>query len=368
MAAKPKAKNGRSSAPPTAKMGQSTRKGGASTAKRTAPKTTAAKRRPEQKDTNKKTARGKANATAKGTEESASSSSPRPVWRGHIAFGLVQLPIVLHSGERRADLQFHLVDARNTARVRYERVNEETGEEVPWDQIVKGFEFSDGHYVLLNEEEYEHASPELTRTIEIEQFVDPSEIDIRYYDRPYIIVPQKGGEKAYLMLRQALEETGKAGLAQVVIRARQYLSIVVPFGSLLVLMLLRFEQELRDLREYALPEESVQANRPNPRELGLARRLVEDMTAPWQPAKFHDEYRETLLALIDRKIKAGQTDVVVPAEPPEEEKAQPPGNVVDFIEVLKKSLERKRVGAGGPAPDDVAPEGGHTTRKKRSAG
>jgi len=169
----------------------------------------------------------------------------RPVWKGHISFGLVNVPIVLYSAERRADISFQLIDSRNAARVRYERVNEETGEEVPWDRVVKGFEYEDGNYVLLSEGELENASAELTRTIEIEQFVDLANIGIRFFDRPYILAPASKGEKGYVLLREAISKAGKAGIARVVIRARQYLAAVVVENDALVLELLRYAQELR---------------------------------------------------------------------------------------------------------------------------
>src|SRR5918992_1254168 len=162
---------------------------------------------------------------------SGATSMARPIWKGHISFGLVNVPVVLYGAERRADLSFRLIDSRNAARIRYERVNEETGEEVPWDKIVKGYEYEDGNYVLLSEGELENASAELTRTIEIEQFVDLDEIDVRYFDRPYILAPDKGGEKGYVLLRKAILEAGKAGIAQVVIRARQYLAAVMVEGN-----------------------------------------------------------------------------------------------------------------------------------------
>src|SRR5687768_6241532 len=163
----------------------------------------------------------------------------RPIWKGHISFGLVNVPVTLYSGEQRADLSFRLLDSRNAARIRYERVNEETGEEVPWDKIIKGYEYDNGNYVLLSDEEIENASPELTRTIEIEQFVDMQDIDVRYFDKPYVLVPDKKGEKGYVLLREAIREAGKAGIAKVVIRARQYLAALIAQGDALVLQLLR---------------------------------------------------------------------------------------------------------------------------------
>jgi DNA end-binding protein Ku len=182
----------------------------------------------------------------------------RPIWKGHILFGLVNVPVVLNAAERRAgDLSFRMIDSRNSARVRYERVNEETGEEVPWDKIVKGYEYEDGNYVLMTEEELEHASPEMTRTIEIEQFIDLDDIDIRYFDRPYVLMPDKRGEKGYVLLREAIKDASKAGIAKVVIRARQYLAALIAQGDALLLELLRFDQELVNISEFDLPSSDL---------------------------------------------------------------------------------------------------------------
>ena len=171
---------------------------------------------------------------------------PRPIWKGHISFGLVNVPVVLFSAERRAEQHgFKMIDSRNSARVRYERVNDETGEEVPWDKIVKGYEFEEGQYVLFSKEELENASAELTKTIEIEQFVNREEIGIRHFDKPYLVSPAAKGEKGYVLLREAIAEAGKAGLARVVIRAKQYLAALVVEGDALVLELLRYADELQ---------------------------------------------------------------------------------------------------------------------------
>ncbi len=144
--------------------------------------------------------------------DSGATNMSRPIWKGHISFGLVNVPVVLNAAERKAgDLSFRMIDSRNSARVRYERVNEETGEEVPWDKIVKGYEYEDGNYVLMSEEELEHASPEMTRTIEIEQFVDLEDIDVRYFERPYVLVPGNKGEKGYVLLREAIRRSRQGG-------------------------------------------------------------------------------------------------------------------------------------------------------------
>jgi len=270
----------------------------------------------------------------------------RPVWKGHISFGLVNVPIVLYPAEQRIDVSFHLIDSRNSARVRYERINEETGEEVPWDKIVKGYEFDGGNYVLLSEEELERASVEMTRTIEIEQFVDVEQIDLRYFDRPYVLVPDKGGDKGYVLLREAIVKSGKAGIASVVIRARQYLAALVADGDALLLELLRYSQELRDLDEFNLPASDLRKYKVSTKEIELATKLIDGMTTDWDAAKYHDEYREVLLKMIEKKIKSGQTEAI---DVEEEEPAEEP-RTIDFMDVLKQSVAHASKGRGRRKP------------------
>jgi DNA end-binding protein Ku len=265
------------------------------------------------------------------------SPMPRPVWKGHITFGLVSVPVELHTAETRADISFHLVDSRNSARVRYERVNSETGEEVPWDKIVKGFEFSDGSYVLLSEAELENANVEMSHTIDIEQFVDASAIDVRYFDRPYIVVPSKGGEKGYLLLREAARREGRAGIATVVIRARQHLAALVVQDDAMLLELLRFPQELRSLDDYDIPGGDLKRHKIAAKEIELASQLIEGMTGEWDPDAYHDEYRAELMKLIERKIKSGQTEAIEDYEP--EEAAEEEPKTINFMDVLKRSVE-----------------------------
>jgi DNA end-binding protein Ku len=265
----------------------------------------------------------------------------RPVWKGHISFGLVNVPVVLHNAERRtSDISFRLIDSRNAARIRYERVNEETGQEVPWDKIIKGYEYEDGNYVLLSEEELEHASPELTRTIEIEQFVDLAEIDIRYFDKPYVLVPGNKGEKGYVLLREAIAGAGKAGIARVVIRARQYLAALIAQGDALVLELLRYEQELVALSDFDLPGQNLREYDVNKKEIDLATKLIGGMTARWQPAKYHDQYRDALMKMIQRKVDSGQTEAI----DVEEVEGEPVPSTINFVDVLKKSVEHTSKG------------------------
>ncbi len=259
----------------------------------------------------------------------------RPVWKGHISFGLVSVPVELHSAEVRSDISFHLVDSRNSARVHYERVNAETGEEVPWDKIVKGYEYSDGGYVLLSDEEFEHANVEMTRMIEIEEFIDVSAIDVSYFERPYLVVPGKGGEKGYVLLREAAKKQGMAGIAKIVIRRRQHLAALLIEGNALVLELLRFPQELRDIDDYDIPGSDLRKHKVTSKEVELAAKLIDGMSSEWEPNDYHDEYRVALMKLIERKIKSGKTEAIddVEDEEPDEEP-----KTINFMDVLKKSV------------------------------
>jgi DNA end-binding protein Ku len=289
----------------------------------------------------------------------------RPIWKGHITFGLVNVPVVLYSAERRGDLSFRLIDSRNTARVRYDRVNEETGEEVPWDKIVKGFEYSDGNYVLLSDKELERASVEMTRTVEIEQFVDLEEIDPVYFDKPYLLVPNKGGEKGYVLLREAMAASGRVGTAQVVIRTRQHLAAMRPQKNALMLTLMRYPQELRDLAEHDLPGGDLQQYKITKKEIDMARQLIDGLSAEWDPDQFHDEYHDVLMKLIEKKIASGKTEVI--ESPEEAEDEEPP--TINFMDVLKKSVEQtsKRRGKRAPTKKKSAPRKKTSKAKRKRA-
>jgi DNA end-binding protein Ku len=275
------------------------------------------------------------------------------------------VPVVLYSAERRTgDISFRMIDSRNAARVRYERVNEETGEEVPWDKIVKGYEYEDGNYVLLSEEEIESASPEMTRTIEIEQFIDLADIDLRYFDRPYLLAPGNKGEKGYVLLREAVAGAGKAGIARVVIRARQYLAALIAQGDALVLELLRYHQELVDLSEFELPSQNLRDHGVTKKEIDLAKKLIDGMTMKWDASKFHDEYRDELMKLVQRKIESGQTEAI----DVEEVDGEPVPSTLNFMDVLKQSVEHTAKGRTKSARGAKAKPAsrGRRPRKKRA--
>ncbi|MFO7653687.1 MAG: Ku protein [Candidatus Krumholzibacteriia bacterium] len=280
---------------------------------------------------------------------------PRAIWKGSISFGLLNVPVGVYPAEQRADLSFHLLDSRNHARVRYQRVNEETGEEVPWDQIIKGYEYDSGNYVLLGEEDFERVAVETTQTVEIQTFVERDEIDLTYFDKPYYLAPDRRGEKGYVLLRETLASTGKVGIAKVVIRTKQYLAALVPLGDALVLELMRFQQELRDPAELKLPSGKPADFKISPKELQMARTLVEAMSTAWDPSEYTDEYRERLMAYIDEKAaNEGRVPATEAKAPP------PPTKVVDMMEVLRRSLEEKQ-GGKKKAP-------AKKTGRKRAAG
>lgn len=265
----------------------------------------------------------------------------RPIWKGRISFGLVHIPVVLHGAERRGDLQFRMLDSRNNARVRYERVNETTGQEVPWNDVVKAYEYDENNYVVLRDEDFKRAAPEATQSVEIEGFVPLGSIEPAFFDRPYYLAPAKHGEKGYALLREAMKRAKKVGIARVVIRTREHLAALIPNGNLLLLNLLRFNQELLPPKELGLDEAELSKQKPSPRELEMAEQLVETMAMKWQPAKFHDEYRDALMKWIEKKARMGGKALTAREEEPE---AEPAPTVVNIMDLLKKSLKTRPAG------------------------
>ncbi len=266
---------------------------------------------------------------------------PRPIWNGSLSFGLLNIPIQLMSGERRTDISFRMLDARNNAPIRYERVNAETGEEVPWKDIVKAFEYDKGSYVVIEESDIAQAASENREMIELDAFVDRDSIAPNYLEKPYVLVPGKKAEKGYVLLREVLKKSKRVGIGRVVIRTREYLGMVTPQGDALLLILLRFPQELVDPSDYAIPEGSASKWKITPRELEMANSLVASMSADWKPAEYKDEFRERLSAVIRKRIK---TKGAVKKLPEAVEDRHPEGaatNVVDFMALLKQSLDKR---------------------------
>jgi DNA end-binding protein Ku len=296
----------------------------------------------------------------------------RGLWKGAISFGLVNVPVELFSAQKRsAELDLTMLDKRDLAPVGYKRVNKATGKEVPWEDVVKGYEYEDDKYVVLSEEDFRRANPEASKTVDILAFVDLADIAPLYFDTPYFLAPGKRGEKAYALLRDAMAKAGRAGIASVVIRTKQYLAALVPQDEALVLNTLRYAKELKSAGELEIPER-LKGHKPTAKELDMAERLIDDMADEWRPEKYHDTYHEDLLKRIEAKVKAGETEDVT--EPEKEEQQAKGAEVVDLMALLKKSVEGSRKGAAkdrSAANDDQREEKPHrakrASRKRRAA-
>ena len=261
----------------------------------------------------------------------------RPIWTGTLSFGLLNVPVSLMSGERKVDLHFRMLDSRDKKPIRFERVNADTGDEVPWKEIVKAFEYDKGSYVIVEEQDIRSAAPESHETVEVETFVDAADIDPRYFEKPYILVPAKKAEKGYVLLRETLRDTGKVGIAKVVIRTREYLAAVMPQGDALILLLLRYQQEVVDPEDFKLPSGAVSEYRITAKEQEMAKQLIESMSGKWQPEDYHDEFRGKLEQILRKRIQAKGGTTQVDDEPAPHEDATT--NVVDFMSLLQKSLQ-----------------------------
>lgn len=260
----------------------------------------------------------------------------RPIWSGTLSFGLLNVPVSLMPGVRKTDLHFRMLDTRNNAAVRYERVNEETGEAVPWKEIVKAFEYEKDNYVLLEPTDIKSAASQGKEAVEIEAFVDESAIAPQYFEKPYVLTPGKKAEKGYVLLRETLKSTGKVGIGRVVIRTKEHLCAVRPEGDALILLILRFEEEIIAASEYKLPAGKTDEYRVSAKELDMAKKLIQSMADDWKPELFRDEFRERLSAVIEKRLKSkGLVAVDGKGEGEEEEDST---NVVDFMSLLQKSL------------------------------
>lgn len=256
------------------------------------------------------------------------------IWKGAVSFGLVNIPVTLHSGETASELHFSMLDRRDLAPIGYKKINKLTGEEVPKREIVKGFKRGPNEYVTVSDEDFKKASPERTQRIEITAFIDGGKIDPAQFERPYYLEPAAKSEKAYALLREAMRRENKVGIASVVLRARQYLAALIVRGPVIMLELLRYRSELVDPSHLHLPEEDLQRLKISEAELKMAERLIEDLSGPWKPEQYKDEYRSDLLAFIEAKAKAGKSRTG-PAATAEAKHFEAPA---DIMSLLKKSL------------------------------
>lgn len=252
----------------------------------------------------------------------------RPVWKGSISFGLVSIPVAMVNASRQEELKFKMLRSTDLSPINYKRVAETDGKEVPWAQIVKGYEYEKGKFVVLKEEDFKRVDLEATDTVDIVDFVDVAEINPVYFYKPYYLEPQKGGAPAYKLLRQVLANTNMVGIAKVIIRTRQHLAALKANGDLLVLDLMRFEDELVSPKDVKIPEGKALGAR----EVKMATTLVDQMSDKWNPGRYTDDYRSALMKLIDAKVKSGGKEV------PGKTKSQPATNVVDLLSVLEESL------------------------------
>ena len=261
---------------------------------------------------------------------------PTTIWKGAISFGLVTIPVTLHSAVReQGGIHFNQLHAKDKSRIRYKKVCEREGKEVPADEIVKGYEYEKGKYVVLSDEELEQAERATSRSFEIAAFVKNEDVDPRYFDKPYYLAPMPGGEKAYVLLRQTMERTGSIGVGSFVLRKKTHLAGLKAVGDALVLELMRYERELVDVRELRIPE--VKDLRPQ--ELKMAEQLVENLSEPFDPSKFHDVYTESLMEVIQAKLK-GKKPALEEAEDPDT------SGVIDLMARLQESIKESAKPAG----------------------
>ena len=271
---------------------------------------------------------------------------PAKLWTGTISFGLVNIPVSLVTAEWREELDFTLLDKRDRSPVGYQKVSKRTGKPVPGDQIVRGVEHTSGRYVIVSDADLRRASPERSQRIDILAFVQAAAIPPLYFDRPYYLEPARGGERGYALFREALRRSGKVAVASVVVKTRQHLAAVLVHDRVLVLDVLRYASELRDPSKLRVPGTNLKALRISDRELKMAERLVAEMTEDWDPEKYHDEYRDELLAFIKKCGRAGRLAGV----PDTREEPAPPkrADIIDIAELLKRSLAKSGEGRRRP--------------------
>ena len=256
----------------------------------------------------------------------------RTIWKGSISFGLVNIPINLYPATRREELRFHFLRKSDLSPINNKRVAEADGKEVPWDEIVRGYQYEKGKFVVLDEEDFNRVDIEATQTVDIQEFVEVEEINPMFFSKPYYMEPAKGGEKSYGLLREVLNGTGKVGIAKVVIKTREHLAAVKAQGHALVLELMHFAGEIIDSGELHIPG----AAKIGKKEADMARQLVGSMTGKWDPEKYHDDYKEALMGVIEEKVAAGGKEVTKPRKT----KGVKPTNVIDLVSVLQKSLQQ----------------------------
>ena len=277
-------------------------------------------------------------------------TSSRTLWKGAISFGLVHIPITLHSATQENRMRFNLLDKSTMNPVGNKQVNKSTGKEMTREDVVKGFEYEKDQFVVVTPEEIKAALPKTTQTIEIEAFVDGSQIPTEYYNKPYFVAPASKGQKPYKLLMETMKRTGKVGIARVVISTRQHLAALIPGDDGLVLELLRWEDEVRDTAGLPMPDADTTVSE---KELKMAEQLVKELVDTWKPQAYHDDFREKLEQVIAAKVKAGEGEAIV--KPIDGEEMPASADIIDLTELLKRSL-RKGAKAAVDEVEEEAPE------------
>jgi len=281
----------------------------------------------------------------------------RSMWKGSIAFGLVNIPIELYSAVRDHRPKFRLLHAKDEAPVRYERVCQSEGKPVAWEDLVKGYEYAKGQFVVLTKDDFKTAAVEKTKTIDILDFVDPKEVDERYFETPYYLQAGKGADRAYALLREAIRDSGRIGIAKIILRDTQHLAALEAIGDALVLTMMRFSDELADLGEFSFPKKTEIRSS----ELKMARQLVDSLASDWNPDKYTDEYRDNLMRVINAKVKGKAPKL-------REMESTPQGaEVVDLMARLRASLEGRKASHAGTSRKTSASKHRKSTHRKRSA-
>src|SRR4051812_16602577 len=271
---------------------------------------------------------------------------PRSIWKGALTFGLVNIPVEIVSAEERKEFKFSMLDKRDFSPVGYKRYSKESGKDVAWNDIVKGYEYEKGQYVVLSDEDFKRANVKASRTIDIETFVPAKDVSPQYFESPYYLVPGDRGEKVYSLLRETLRTTGRIAIAQFVLRTTPHLVAVQPVGRALMLLTLRYADELKDSKGLELPAEGLKEVHVTAKEIDLAKQLIEGMSDKWNPAQYKNTYHEDLMHRIEEKIKNGETHELTA---PSDETAPPrTAQVIDLAALLKKSIDTgapRRAGA-----------------------
>ncbi len=263
----------------------------------------------------------------------------RPIWSGDISLGLISIDVELYPAVKPNKIPLRMIDRRDGSKIKYVRINENTGEEVPWEEIAKSYEFEKNNYVQLDKDELENFRPELTKTIDLEEFVPLTDLSVLLFDKPYYLVPSKRSQKAYVLLRETLMQQNKCGIGKVVIRTKQHLAVIFPLEDALVLNLLFFPEEIKPIGEFTFPLAEDFSDKIKSKEIDLSAQLVESMTNQWDPAAYRDDYSQKLLEWIEEEVAGKHTK----KRRPSKEKKKELDNVINIEELLRKSLKSKKI-------------------------